>query len=74
VGNTQVARILAWLSQHDGLCAMTPLDWHPRIYRVAARIFDLKEMGYAIQTNNRCPIHDNADHAYYRLDSMGRLF
>lgn len=62
----QIDRIYAWLDQNDGLCGMAPLDWSPRIYRVAARILDLRAMGYQIETLNKCPIH-NAAHAYYRL-------
>lgn len=73
--DTQTGRIRIWLETHDGLCAMAPINWHPPIIRVAARIFDLKRLGYLIDAHHRCPIHD-ADHAYYQLagGAGGRLF
>jgi hypothetical protein len=65
---TQVARIRTMLEGNDGLCAMAPLDWNPPIVRVAARINDLREMGWVIETIHKCPLHFKPrQHAYYRL-------
>jgi len=69
---TQTSRIHAFLESNDGLCAMAPIDWSPPIIRVAARINDLREMGYVITTQHRCPEHrpgSRANHAYYQLKS-----
>jgi hypothetical protein len=67
---TQVARIRTMLENDDGLCAMAPLDWNPPIVRVAARINDLREMGWIIETVHQCPRHFKPrHHAYYRLTS-----
>lgn len=69
---TQAERLLARLD--DGpLCAMEPLDWSPRIYRVAARIKDLRNRGHVIITERKCSEHGGAAHALYRLEKE-RLF
>ena len=56
------------------MCAMEPLDWSPRIYRVAARIKDLRDDGYQIETGV-CE-HSGQTHAVYRLVTadQGALF
>lgn len=71
---TQTARIRSWLETNDGLCAMAPIDWSPPIIRVAARINDLREMGYLIKTTHTCPQHrpgGSVHHAYYQLEGFG---
>jgi hypothetical protein len=65
---TQNERIIHFLRMtHNGLCAMNPLRWDPPITRVAARIHNLRAMGYAIESKHKCPVHGGANHAYYVL-------
>ena len=50
------------------MCSMEPLDWQPRIYRVAARVLDLRSEGYDIVTVE-CEHHGGPSHAAYVLES-----
>ena len=52
------------------MCSMEPLDWEPRIYRVAARVLDLRSEGYPI-TTVECE-HNGASHAAYVLESANQ--
>ena len=53
------------------MCSMEPLDWQPRIYRVAARVLDLRPEGYDIVTVE-CEHHGGASHAAYVLESANQ--
>lgn len=65
---SQKHRILRALNLDGGLCAMDPLRWTPSIYRVAARINDLREEGYEIITRQPCHRHrEPQHHAMYVL-------
>ena len=68
---TQCERILHRLNA-GAMCSMEPLDWTPRIYRVAARVKDLRDRGHDIRTRV-CAEHDGAAHAVYWL-VQGSLF
>ena len=52
---------------------MEPLSWTPMIYRVGARIHNLREAGWPIATLSKCPDHDGAHHAYYMLQTLGQI-
>lgn len=72
---TQNDRILNRLRM-GALCSMEPLDWEPRIYRVAARIKDLRDGGHEI-ISDMCGEHGRTEnHAVYRLvgQDQGSLF
>lgn len=63
---TQKQRILYRL-RRGVMCGMEPLDWSPRITRVAARVNDLRLDGHLIATEP-CRVHlEGAAHASYRL-------
>lgn len=63
---TQKQRILYRL-RRGVMCGMEPLDWSPRITRVAARVNDLRLDGHLIATEH-CKAHQGtAHHAAYRL-------
>lgn len=63
---------------HQGtMCAMEPLEWSPRITRVAARVKDLRDAGHEIQTFTECYLHVESErHAQYKLldQDQGSLF
>ena len=72
---TQNDRVLDRL-RAGALCSMEPLDWTPRIYRVAARVNDLRNAGHEILTRTQCYHHGEAQHhAVYELadQSQGEL-
>lgn len=72
---SQSERILRRLNQGP-MCSMEALDWEPRIYRVAARIKDLRNSGYEI-VSDLCAEHGRTEnHAVYRLieQDQGSLF
>ena len=73
---TQTERILTRLKAGP-LCSMSPLDWEPRIYRVAARVKDLRDSGVEI-TAAVCQQHfdPTSNHAVYQLEiqDQGALF
>lgn len=62
---TQNDRILSRLNL-GLMCSLEPLDWEPRITRVAARIKDLRGDGHEI-TTIECS-HNGARHAAYVLE------
>lgn len=63
----QKQRLLNWLKENRGMCAMLPLRFEPPITRVAARIHELRQDGEVIVTRTTCPEHlsGKAPHAYY---------
>ena len=70
---SQKQRLLARL-QSGRMCAMEPLEWSPRIYRVAARIMDLRHDGHTITTFQICTEHaDPASHAMYEIVMPGQM-
>jgi hypothetical protein len=69
---TQGERVYTAL-HNGGVCAAEVLGWSPPITRLAARIWELKQKGIAIESQQPCPEHGGADHAYYRLP-LDRLF
>lgn len=72
---SQKDRILRRLNLGQ-LCSMEPLDWEPRIYRVAARVKDLRDDGHQI-VSDLCGEHGcTENHAVYRLveQDQGALF
>ena len=53
---------------------MEPLEWEPRIYRVAARIKDLRDSGHRIETYQTCNLHrDPQHHAAYELADQAQM-
>lgn len=71
---SQNTRILNRLKMGQ-MCSTEPLEWQPRIVRVAARVKDLRDQGFEIETETTCGIH-GSQHALYRLvdQDQGRLF
>lgn len=69
---TQTERILHRLNSGP-MCSMEPLDWEPRIYRVAARIKDLRDRGHDI-TAAVCQEHfdPTSNHARYKLATQSQ--
>lgn len=69
---TQTERILTRLNSGP-MCSMEPLDWDPRIYRVAARIKDLRDTGQNI-TASVCQEHFDpvSNHARYKLTDQSQ--
>ena len=63
--STQNDRILSRLNL-GAMCSQEPLEWSPRITRVAARVKDLRDRGYEI-VSGYCGEHEGAPHASYRL-------
>lgn len=66
---TQTERILRRLNMGP-MSSMEPLEWEPRIVRVAARIKDLRDQGYRIETTQA------KNHVVYTLQTQaqGELF
>lgn len=67
---TQNDRILARLN--EGLmCSMEPIDWEPRITRVAARVNDLRDAGHEIESVE-CRHREGARHVAYLLNGAAQ--
>lgn len=66
--NSQNARVLAALKAHS----ITPIDaMHMGVFRLAARVCDLRAAGYQIET--RMESHGGGKHARYFLRSQSSL-
>jgi len=60
---TQCAKVLAYIKEHGSITPRDAMDFY--CYRLAARVFDLNEMGHAIKKTMES--HDGGQHARYSL-------
>ena len=65
---TQTGHVLHYLEEHGSISPREALvEWH--VYRLAARIKELRDMGYRIETINEK--HEGGTHARYVLLTGG---
>lgn len=61
--DTQAGKVLAYIREHGSITPKEAMGF--QCYRLAARIMDLREMGWNIVTERE--EHEGGEHARYRL-------